>query len=226
MDPQLTERLICPRCGPGFGLVLRADEVEAGAVSGGFLGCSNCRALYPVEQSIADLRPQPRSRSRTRGHGVPPPASAGASESDALRLAALIGVAQGPALIALAGSVAGLGSDLAALLSGVEIVALAPRFDFTAPPGASHVLASERLPLRTGSLAGIALAGSWAELLLDEALRCVSPSGRIVLLGASPQMRTRFSQPTPYGAGERARNSGWVPAFSGGAALLPASAAG
>ena len=192
MNPQLTERLICPRCGPGFGLVLRADKVEAGAVFDGFLGCSNCRVLYPVEQGIADLRPQPRSRARTRVPGNPPPPSADASGSEALRLAALIGIARGPALIALAGSVAGLGPGLAALLPGVEIVALAPRFDFAARPGASHVLASERLPLRSGSLAGIALAGSWAELLRDEALRSVSPSGRIVLLGASPRSEQAF----------------------------------
>lgn len=192
MNPELTERLICPRCGPGFGLVLRADQVEAGAVLGGFLGCSNCRVLYPVVRSVADLRPQPRSRSRTRAHGAPPPTSADASGSDTLRLAALIGVAQGPALIAVAGSVAGRAAELAALLPGVEVVALAPRFHFAPPPGASHLLASERLPLRSGSLAGIAVAGPWAEFVLDEALRTVARSGRVVLLDASPRSEQAF----------------------------------
>ena len=48
-------------------------------------------------------------------------------------------------------------------------------------------MASDRLPLRDGSLAGIALAGSWAELLLKDGLRCLAHAGRIVLLGASPE---------------------------------------
>ena len=191
MNPQLTERLICPRCGPGFGLVLRADQVEEGSVIDGFLGCSNCRVLYPVARGVADLRHPPRSRTHGRARGVrPPPPDASAAET--LRLAALIGVARGPASIAVAGNLAGRASGLASLLPDVEVVALAPRFDFRPPPGASHLMASERLPLRDGSLAGIALTGSWAELLLDDAARCLARPGRIVLMGASPEGEQAF----------------------------------
>ena len=187
MNPQLTERLICSRCGPGFGLVLRADQVAEGRVLAGFLGCANCRALYPVERGIADLRHPPRSRSRGRGPGAARPPSDDGSRSETLRLAALIGVARGPALIAVAGSLAGHASALAALLPDVEVVALASRFDFTPPPGASHLLASERLPLRDGSLAGIALTGPTAELPLGEAARLVARDARVALLSASPE---------------------------------------
>ena len=192
MDPQLTERLICPRCGPGFGLVLRADRVEEGRVLDGFLGCSNCRVLYPVARGVADLRHPPRSRSHARARSVPPPTSPGASAPEALRLAALIGVARGPALIAVAGDLAGHASEVASLLPDVEVVALAPRFDFGPPPGATHIVASERLPLRDESLTGIVLAGSWAELLLDDASRCLAPSARIVLLDASEGGKEAF----------------------------------
>ena len=191
MDPQLTERLICPRCGPGFGLVLRADRVEEGRVLDGFLGCSNCRALHPVERGVADLRHPPRSRARSRTHGAPP-ATRDDAGSDVPRLAALIGVAGGPAMIAVAGSVAGHAAGLAALLPGVNVVAIAPRFGSTPPRGASHILASERLPVRDGSLAGIALGGTWAELLLGEAVRTLARSARLVLLGASPQGEQAF----------------------------------
>ena len=186
MNPQLTERLLCPRCGPGFGLVLRADRVADGRVLDGFLGCSNCRVLYPVAGGVADLRHPPRSRSHRRARGVRPPARADAAEAETLRLAALIGVARGPALIAVAGDLAARASELASLLPDVEVVALAHRFGFSPPPGASYLMASERLPLRDGSLAGIGLTGSWAELLLGEATRCLARDGRIVLLGASP----------------------------------------
>lgn len=192
MNPQLTERLICPRCGPGFGLVLRADQVEEGRVLDGFLGCSNCRLLYPVAHGVADLRHPPRSRSHRRARAVPPAPSTDAPDPDALRLAALIGVARGPAQIAVAGDLAGRAPGLASLLPDVEVVALAPRFHSSPPPGPSHLMASGRLPLRDGSLAGIALAGSWAELLLDEALRCLARSGRIVLMGASSEGERAF----------------------------------
>ncbi|MCY4646632.1 MAG: hypothetical protein OXE73_07145 [Gammaproteobacteria bacterium] len=191
MNPQLTERLICPRCGPRFGLVLRADQVEEGSVVDGFLGCSNCRVLYPVARGVADLRHPPRSRTHRRARAVPPP-TADASAPETLRLAALIGVARGPALIAVAGNLAGRASGLASLLPDVEVVALAPRFDFRPPGGASWLMASQRLPLRDGSLAGIALAGSWAEPLLDDAARCLAPAGRIVLLGASADGEQAF----------------------------------
>ena len=109
-----------------------------------------------------------------------------------LRLAALIGVARGPALIAVAGDLAGRASELASLLPDVEVVALAPRFHSSPAAGASHLMASDRLPLRDGSLAGIALAGSWAELLLQDGLRCLARSGRIVLAGASREGQKAF----------------------------------
>lgn len=193
MNPQLTELLICPRCGPGFGLVLRADQVEGGRVLDGFLGCSNCRMLYPVARGVADLRHPPRSRAHRRARGVPPPTSRDASEAAGTqRLAALIGVAQGPAPIVVAGDLAGRATGLATLLPGVGVVALAPRFNSGPPPGASHIAAADLLPLRDGSLAGIALAGSWAELLLDDALRCLARTGRIVLMGASPEGKRVF----------------------------------
>ena len=193
MDPQLTERLVCPRCGPGFGLVLRADQVEEGRVLGGFLGCSNCRQLYPIERGVADLRPQPGSRSRARGRDPGSRMSGGASQHDALHVAALLGVTRGPACIAVAGAVARTSPALAALLPGVEVVALAPRFDFGPAPGVNLLLASERIPVRSGVLAGIALAGIWAELLLDEAVRSVARSGRIVLLDASAAGEQAFA---------------------------------
>ncbi len=109
-----------------------------------------------------------------------------------LRLAALIGVARGPALIAVAGDLASRASGLFALLPDVEVAALGPRFDFAPPPGPSHFLVSERLPLRDEALAGIALAGPWAESLLDEASRIVASSGRVVLLSGSPEGEQAF----------------------------------
>ena len=186
----------------------------------GFLGCSNCRVLYPVARGVADLRHPPRSRTHGRARGVPPP-PADASAPGTLRLAALIGVARGPATIAVAGNLAGRASGLASLLPDVEVVALAPRFDFRPPRGASHLMASERLPLRDGSLAGIALTGSWAELLLDDAtampgaLRAHRPPGCV------PRGRASSSQPGPRGAGERGGRAGGTPRLAADCVCFP-----
>ena len=60
MNIGLVDHLVCPRCGPPFGLVLLAHEVRDRRVSEGEFGCPNCRDRFPVEGGFADLRPPPR----------------------------------------------------------------------------------------------------------------------------------------------------------------------
>ena len=55
MHLALTDRMICPRCGPGFGLILLAHEVRDRRILEGDLGCPNCRDQYPVRKGFADL---------------------------------------------------------------------------------------------------------------------------------------------------------------------------
>ena len=220
MNPQLTERLICPRCGPGFGLVLRADQVEEGSVIDGFLGCSNCRVLYPVARGVADLRHPPRSRTHGRARGVrPPPPDASAAET--LRLAALIGVARGPASIAVAGNLAGRASGLASLLSDVEVVALAPRFDFRPPPGASHLMAS-----RTAAAARRVAGWHRAHRVLGRTSarrRSAMPGapGADRPYGCVSRGRAGVSQPGPRGAGERGGRAGGTPRLAADGVCFP-----
>ena len=60
MNVVLTDHLVCPRCGPPFGLVLLARDVRDRRVRQGEFGCPNCRDRFPVEGGFADLRPPPR----------------------------------------------------------------------------------------------------------------------------------------------------------------------
>ncbi len=74
MNVLLTDHLVCPRCGPPFGLVLLARDVRDRRVRRGELGCSNCRDAFPVKNGFADLRPPPRD---------PPPLEPGGGASGA-----------------------------------------------------------------------------------------------------------------------------------------------
>ncbi len=56
----LVDHLVCPRCGPPFGLVLLAHDVRDRRVRRGEFGCPNCRDRFPVEDGFGDLRPPPR----------------------------------------------------------------------------------------------------------------------------------------------------------------------
>ena len=185
----LTDRLTCPRCGPEFGLVLRADDIEDRRVLQGFLGCPNCREKYPVARGVADLRPPPRrpmtasdpdAGDAQRGLGPDPTPD----PAETVRLAALLGVTEGPGTVLVAGKAAAHAGSLAALLSGVEVVALdvGPTPEVT--PGVSRLLSDGRIPFYSGTLRAVALSGACAEALIDEAVRAVSRAGRVVLIDA------------------------------------------
>jgi uncharacterized protein YbaR (Trm112 family) len=184
MHLPLTERLTCPRCGPGFALVLLADRVEERRVLDGVLGCPNCRDRYPVESGFADLRAPPR-------RPLPEP-DASTSEPDgdlAMRLAALLGVAEGPANVALVGPVTAHAGALAELIPELEVVALSARLRGSAErPGVSRMVSAPGLPFRPLTLEGVALSGEGSVDLLEEAARVVTPFSRVVVLDASEEV--------------------------------------
>ncbi len=193
----LTDRLTCPRCGPEFGLVLRADHIEDRRVLEGFLGCPNCREKYPIEHAVADLRPPPRrpmtesdlGAGRARpglGPDLPP------DPDETVRLAALLGVTEGPGTVVVAGEVTGLASSLAELLSGVEVVALDERATPLGAAGVSRLVTGHGIPFYSGTIRAVALRGSWAEALIDEAVRAVARLGRVVLFNATDGAADRF----------------------------------
>jgi uncharacterized protein YbaR (Trm112 family) len=98
MHLSLTDILTCPRCGPEFTLVLLADRVEDRRVLDGSLGCANCRERYPVHDGFADLRPPPAGPLPDAGAGPRP-----GPQDEAYRLAALMGVTQGPGFVLVLG---------------------------------------------------------------------------------------------------------------------------
>lgn len=180
----LTDILTCPRCGPGFGLILLADRVADRRVSAGFLGCSNCREKYRIRDGMVDFG------------AVSGPVERLMDSAAAERLAALLGVARGPAFLLLAGPAAGHASALADMLDEVEVLTLGAGAGADGP-GMNRILADgPQLPIASAKIAGVALTGAAADSLLDEGARTVSPVGRLVL------------DPVPADAAERLMRHG------------------
>ena len=181
----LTDQLICPRCGPGFGLILIADRLESRRVIEGSLGCPNCRDRFPVEGGFGDLRPPPRS-PEDDALDIEPPTSPAAVE-----VAALLGVTEGPGNVALIGDLAGHATALTGLVPGIEFIGVAPGLrGWEEAEGVSRLTAGASLPFRSGSLRGVGLLADGGLLADDgpsiagELARVVARSGRIAVWGA------------------------------------------
>lgn len=191
MHVLLTDLVSCPRCGPEFGLILRGDRIEDRRVHAGLLGCPNCRDGYPVEDGFADLRPPPR-------HPLPPVMQAPVPTDDdeeVLRIAALLGVKEGPGHLVLVGPAARAAPSLADMLERIEVVTVAPDLRaWDEAPGVSRIAAGPGLPFFSQRIRGVLLDGEAGAPYLDDALRVVGPGGRVVILGAGE-----------FGAGVRVR---------------------
>ena len=177
----LTDILACPRCGPEFGLVLLADRIAERRVMEGRLGCPNCREQYPIHHGVLDVR---TSTGAAGGAESPSPENAvGDDEAAAVRLAALLGLADARGTVLIAGPGAALADAVSALVEEVEAVAFTPD-----PPvggeeraGVSRIVGGGRFPFRDRTLRGVALTGGGDEARLAEALRVLQPGARVVV---------------------------------------------
>jgi uncharacterized protein YbaR (Trm112 family) len=174
----LTDILTCPRCGPGFGLIVLADRIEDRRVLSGGLGCANCRNEYPVRDGIADLRTAPATP------GAPPPAPN--DPERAFRLAALSGIADRQGTLLVAGAEPDMVEEMARLLPNAQLVGIG-----STPPGrtgsVSWVLAGGGLPFRDRSLLAAAILGPPDPAVLTDLARVMLPGGRLVLDGAGAE---------------------------------------
>ena len=201
MNVVLTDHLVCPRCGPPFGLVLLAHDVRDRRVQDGEFGCPNCRDRFPVEEGFADLRPPPRGpvpgeAADSAGGGSAGHREAGSEEasgegaaSRALRLAAALGVAEGPGLIVVPDRHRDEAGPLARLVRGIEVVVLGWRGRSVVAEGVSAFVTGPKIPLRDGVARGVVVAGGEGEGWWGESLRVLMPGGRIVISCATEAAR-------------------------------------
>ncbi len=202
MNVALADHLVCPRCGPPFGLVLLARDVRDRRVHQGEFGCPNCRDRFPVEGGFGDLRPPPRGAGDGAGSAVAEGESAsgvGGSEGDsrsvgdrqaaALRLAAALGVTSGPGLVVVSDGHRAEAGSLARMVRGIEVVVVGWGGRGLAGEGVSAFVTGPRLPLRDGVARGAVAEGGSGAGWWGECRRVVMPGGRIVIAGATGEAR-------------------------------------
>lgn len=170
----LTDRLVCPRCGPGFGLILRADALADRQVESGGLGCPNCREVYPVEGGVGDLRPPPRDPGPGPDPGPLP------DEEAVFRAQALLGLEGGSGWVLLVGPGARYAPGLARRLPDARVVAAGP---VPGPdPAWSAIRVDTPLPFESRSVGGVLLEGPVPRSMLREAARVLASGHRVVVL--------------------------------------------
>ncbi len=196
MNVALTDHLVCPRCGPPFGLILLAHDVRDRRVHEGEFGCPNCRDRFPVEGGFGDLRPPPRgagpggARDGDDGDaGAPAGDLGGDAATRALKLAAALGVARGPGLMVVPDSCRDEAAPLAKVVAGIEVVVVGWGGRGLVAEGVSAFVTGPLLPLRDGVVRGMVAEGGAGEGWWGECVRTVMPGGRIVITDATVAVR-------------------------------------
>lgn len=161
--------------------------MEDRRVVDGLLGCPNCRDGFPVRDGFGDLRAPPRGEDHPEGRAGPPHA---VDESEAARIMALLGVAEGPGTLLVAGSVARYAGWLAHAVPGVEVVGLDPDLiSWPELPRVSRLMARPGIPIFDRTLRGVALDGGLGVRWIREAARVVAPLARVVVTAAPDDAR-------------------------------------
>ncbi len=180
MHLALTDRLVCTRCGLGFGLVLLARDVRDRRVHEGILGCPKCSERYPVVEGFADLRLPPREPLPSSSE-IPDPAPVG--PEDTIRLGALLGVTEGPGTVLLWGPAAEHAQGLADLIEGIEVVGSSENLGGSGERhGVSRIVTGSEMPFYSDTFLGVVISGKMEEAEVGEAARVLRPGGRLVLL--------------------------------------------
>ena len=195
---ELLDVLRCIRPHEDSWLVGSFDALEDRHVIRGTLGCPVCSAEYPIRNGVVDFTergasPGPASADRAGGEA--------ASTESALRLAAMLGLAEAGGIAMLSGGRAGVLAEIEAVAPGVQLLVVNPVASL--PRFASAVTTGRVLPVAAASVRAIALdAATGADLPQSEAVRVLKPGGRLV---------APATVPVPGGVTELARDErDWV----------------
>ena len=181
MNLLLTDSLSCPRCGPEFGLILRADAMQDRQVLEGVLGCANCRDSFPVAQGFGDLRTPPRTSEPTGRAGSP----ADPDRTEATRLAAFMGVLEGPGTLAMVGRPARHAETVVGLIPGVQLIAVDGDLrSWPEVPDVSRIASRPGVPFFSRKLRAVTVDGALGLSWVEEAARVTASRGRVVVVDA------------------------------------------
>jgi hypothetical protein len=172
MFVELVDQLRCPREHRETWLVASADRVEGRSIVSGLLGCPVCRAEFPIERGVADFRTArdvPREAADARA----------ADAGQAMRLAALLDLADGTGYAVLWGTWAIQATAVQSLVTTHLLLVNAPA-GTAAGAGASAIAIDDALPLASGSARAVALDATATPARAITALNALVSGGRLV----------------------------------------------
>ncbi len=182
MRVEFIELLRCPASHESSPLITVAHQRDGEHLIEATLGCALCGAEYALRDGIVDLR--------TGRLASPPTDASDQSQLDAaspllppeaLRVAALLSLADSSARAMLCGVTSAVAGDIEAL-TGARCIGVNAMSSHRVERSASDTILltpSEQIPLASASLTGLALDGAHLVLLAD-ATRVVRRGGRIL----------------------------------------------
>jgi len=176
---ELVDLLRCPAAHEETWLVASTGRMVDRHIVEGSLGCPICRAVYPVHGGVTDF-----SGGEPPAEPAPEAAAGGdaPSEDDALRLAALLGLAEPNQRAMLIGDWGRLAEPLLAIVP-TELLLVDPPAGVGAGEGRSPIRCGARpVPLAAEGLRAAALDGATARdaARARAAVRAVRAGGRVV----------------------------------------------
>jgi uncharacterized protein YbaR (Trm112 family) len=208
VDRALLDALRCPAPHAEEWLVTMVHHADGPRLREADLACPACGDTFVVRDAVAWFHaPPPDATTSATVHTAPPIPDTGTEEQDADRLAALLGVAEGPWPVVLVGARAAQGAALAARVSPPQWwinPVPAPIGNAPHPHWLVGVLhTGVRWPLAARQAAAVALdTAHAAPASLAQAVRLLRPGGRLVAPAWAP---------LPEGVRELARDATeWV----------------
>jgi|ERR1035437_9511023 uncharacterized protein YbaR (Trm112 family) len=166
---ELVDALRCPVAHEESWLVAAAIRMEARHIVEGTLGCPVCSAEYPIRNGVVDFR---------RGVGHLPAEDAPHDPELAMRLAAMLDLADAQGFAVLLGT---WGSHAAELSGIVEtpLILIDPPANVTGAPGVSVLRCDGELPLAAGAARAMAIDDGDSARVAS-AVRATRVKGRVL----------------------------------------------
>ena len=166
---ELVDALRCPVPHEESWLVAAAVRMEARHIVEGTLGCPVCAAEYPIHDGVVDFR---------RAGGALVPATVVDDPEQAMRMAALLNLADAQGFAVLLGAWGAHAHQLASIVE-TPLVLVDPPAGIVGAPGVSVLRCDGELPLAVGAARAMAIDdGSAARV--SSAVRATRAKGRVV----------------------------------------------
>lgn len=166
---ELVDALRCPALHEETWLVVSTTRMEARHIVTGTLGCPVCLAEYPIVDGVVDFR----SDRATTPYGAEQHAP-----NTAMRVAAMLDLADATGFAVLLGQWGALAHDLAGIVE-TPLIAVDPPDGVVGSPGLSVIRCEGGLPLASGAARAIAIdARNTARA--DSAVRVTRTKGRVL----------------------------------------------